>query len=556
MTKIEFFYLLPYLLSFTLSTGITIYAWRHRRVQGAGAYAILSSAQTLSILGFIFELFAPDLNGKMAWDKVQWVTFALEAFAIPYFAIQYTEYKKPLPKLFLFATSIVPIGVAIFVMMDPWIHFIYSNPSLSHEFVFGELTYRFTSFAYFFAAYGYLCTLFAIILLARRFFRPNRFYRSQIMTVIIGLLFPVLGTALPLIGIQLTQLRDASPFTTAIGNIIVAWGIFRYRWLNIVHIARDKIIENMGDMVLVLDAQDRIIDINPSALQILENKASEMIGKSAAPFFAKWPEIMEKFRIPMNGNAEIVIRRESGYRHFDIKSTLLFDQRSRYQGRVFSARDITPYAALQWELRELNDELERRVKTRTEELAEAYDTTLEGWARALELRDKETLGHCWRVTDMTMKLALAMDIPLDEMEHIRRGAILHDIGKMAIPDEILRKTGPLTAQERLIVIQHPAIAYELLSRIRFLEKALDIPYCHHEKWDGSGYPRGLRGDEIPLAARIFSVVDVWDAVQSERPYKKGWTREEAVAYMQEQRGIYFDPMIVDVFLALAKEGKV
>jgi putative nucleotidyltransferase with HDIG domain len=157
---------------------------------------------------------------------------------------------------------------------------------------------------------------------------------------------------------------------------------------------------------------------------------------------------------------------------------------------------------------------------------------------------------------MTMKLALAMDIPLDEMEHIRRGAILHDIGKMAIPDEILRKTGPLTAQERLIVIQHPAIAYELLSRIRFLEKALDIPYCHHEKWDGSGYPRGLRGDEIPLAARIFSVVDVWDAVQSERPYKKGWTREEAVAYMQEQRGIYFDPMIVDVFLALAKEGKV
>lgn len=244
------------------------------------------------------------------------------------------------------------------------------------------------------------------------------------------------------------------------------------------------------------------------------------------------------------------------YYHFDVKSTLLYDRHGDYQGRIFVARDITSYAALQWQLRELNDQLEKRIQARTEELAEAYDTTLEGWAKALELRDKETEGHNWRVTELTMKLALALDIPHEEFDPIRRGAILHDIGKMAIPDEILRKTGPLSEQEREIVLQHPTIAYQLLSRIPFLKRALDIPYCHHEKWDGTGYPRGLKGEEIPLAARIFAIVDVWDAVQSDRPYKKGWPREQAIDYVHEQSGKYFDPQITDKFLILVEEGKI
>src|SRR5262249_33636212 len=150
---------------------------------------------------------------------------------------------------------------------------------------------------------------------------------------------------------------------------------------------------------------------------------------------------------------------------------------------------------------------------------EAYDTTLEGWAKALELRDKETEGHSRRVTGTTVAVARAMGFDEESMVHIRRGSILHDIGKMGIPDDILRKDGPLTEAERKIVQKHPSTALDLLKPIAYLEKAREIPYCHHEKWDGSGYPRGLKGEEIPLAARIFAVVDVWDALSSDRPYR-------------------------------------
>ena len=189
-------------------------------------------------------------------------------------------------------------------------------------------------------------------------------------------------------------------------------------------------------------------------------------------------------------------------------------------------------------------------------MIEAYDTTLEGWAKALELRDKETENHSRRVTELTVILAQAMGLQGEELVHIRRGAILHDIGKMAIPDEILRKRGPLTDAERKVIEQHPLRSYELLSPISFLEKALEIPYCHHERWDGSGYPRGLKGDEIPLAARIFTVIDVWDAVQSDRPYNRAWPKEKAIQYLKDEAGKYFDPECVSIFLGLMEQGKI
>jgi putative nucleotidyltransferase with HDIG domain len=492
----------------------------------------------------------------MIWDKFQWIAFAVYAIAIPSFAVQYTGTKISNPKLVWGLASIVPIVVVIFVLADPWLRFVYPNPRLDHSLIFGELQYDFTWFVYAFAVYGYITTALAFAILGQRMIRPHRLYRAQIMAVIVGLLIPVFGTAIPLIGLRLTTLRDATPITTAIGNLFIAWGIFRYRLLDVVHIARDTIMDSISDLVIVLDEQDRIVDINPVALFALEKKAPEVIGKFAKDIFAEWPDLIQDFTDHSDKVTKATLHAYGKTYHHEVKSTVLRNRRGTYIGRVFVSRDISLHVELQENLENLNNELERRVHERTAQLEEAYDTTLEGWARALELRDKETLGHCWRVTDMTMKLALALDIPLDQFDHIRRGAILHDIGKMAIPDEILRKTGPLNQEERLIVLQHPAIAYELLSRIPFLEKALDIPYCHHEKWDGSGYPRGLRETEIPLAARIFSVVDVWDAIQSDRPYKKGWPRQQAIDYIREQAGIYFDPEVVNVFLSLVEEDKI
>jgi putative nucleotidyltransferase with HDIG domain len=182
------------------------------------------------------------------------------------------------------------------------------------------------------------------------------------------------------------------------------------------------------------------------------------------------------------------------------------------------------------------------------ELAQAYDATIAGWSRAMDLRDKETEGHTQRVTDLTLKLARAMNMSEPQLTHIRRGALLHDIGKMGVPDNILLKTDELTDEEWQKMRKHTEFAYEMLSSIRYLQPALDIPRCHHEKWDGSGYPRGLKGEEIPIAARIFAVADVWDAITSDRPYRKGWSKEEALRYIKEQSGKYFDPHIVEGFL--------
>jgi putative nucleotidyltransferase with HDIG domain len=184
------------------------------------------------------------------------------------------------------------------------------------------------------------------------------------------------------------------------------------------------------------------------------------------------------------------------------------------------------------------------------ELEKAYQATLEGWVRALDLRDKETEGHTQRVTILTQRLARSMGVEGDALIHITRGALLHDIGKMAIPDGILLKPGQLTDDERMLIQKHPVYAYEMLSPIAFLVPAIDIPYCHHEKWDGSGYPRGLRGKDIPFAARIFPVVDVWDALTSNRPYRKAVPQYEVRQRIKNDSGKHFDPVVVDAFMEM------
>lgn len=188
------------------------------------------------------------------------------------------------------------------------------------------------------------------------------------------------------------------------------------------------------------------------------------------------------------------------------------------------------------------------------ELVRTYDDTLEGWAKALELRDKETEGHSERVTSLTLRLAEALGIQGEALVNIRRGALLHDIGKMGTPDAILHKEGPLTEEERRIIERHPQDAYNMLNRIGYLESALEIPYCHHEKWNGTGYPRGLKGSQIPLSARIFSVVDVWDALTNDRPYRKAMPRADVFQLLRNERGQHFDPRVVDEFIRMMESG--
>jgi PAS domain S-box-containing protein/putative nucleotidyltransferase with HDIG domain len=189
-----------------------------------------------------------------------------------------------------------------------------------------------------------------------------------------------------------------------------------------------------------------------------------------------------------------------------------------------------------------------KLSLTNEELVSAYDQTLAGWAHALELRDYETKGHSERVVDLAVKLGRSMGLDEQELVQLRCGALLHDIGKMAVPDHILNKPGPLSEEEWVIMRKHPEFARQMLEPIQYLRNTMDIPYSHHERWDGSGYPRGLRGEDIPLAARIFAVVDVWDALGSDRPYRSAWNPKRVVEYLQEQGGREFDPRVVNSFL--------
>lgn len=201
-----------------------------------------------------------------------------------------------------------------------------------------------------------------------------------------------------------------------------------------------------------------------------------------------------------------------------------------------------------------NAQLFEDIQRSNLELITAYDATIAGWSRAMDLRDKETEGHSQRVTELTLRLAQRMEMNEIELQYVRRGSLLHDIGKLGVPDHILFKPGKFTEEEWEIMRRHPTYAHEMLSPIDYLRPAIDIPYCHHEKWDGTGYPRGLKGDQIPLAARIFAIVDVWDALRSDRPYRPSWSTEQARAYIIEQSGKHFDPKIVDAFLEMIEEA--
>jgi len=206
------------------------------------------------------------------------------------------------------------------------------------------------------------------------------------------------------------------------------------------------------------------------------------------------------------------------------------------------------HALEQKALRDKNRQSLIALQKAHDDLTHAYDETIEGWSRALDLRDKETEEHTQRVTTMTLRLAEVMGMTDDELLHVRRGALLHDIGKMGVPDQILLKPGPLTEAEWVIMRQHPVHARELLYPIEYLRPALIIPYSHHEKWDGTGYPEKLKDKDIPLPARIFAIADVWDALSSDRPYRKALPESEVLTYIKEKAGSHFDPHLVKIFI--------
>ncbi len=306
--------------------------------------------------------------------------------------------------------------------------------------------------------------------------------------------------------------------------------------------------ENASDMIARVGVNGEVLYVSPACETILGYLPEELVGTRSFDYFRK-------------EDGEAILSLFSGGRR-DITHTITHEAR-RKDGdyvwlesitRAVFAPETNAILEIQTASRDITERkrAEKALQEAHHDLQEAYEKTIEGWVRALDLRDRETEGHTQRVTELTLKAAERLDFSPEELTHIRRGALLHDMGKMAIPDEILQKPGPLDELEWTKMRQHPQYAYDMLSRISYLRPALVIPWHHHERWDGSGYPRGLRGEEIPLEARLFSIVDVWDALCSDRPYRKKLPQAEVIRYLHEKAGHLFDPKLVEVFLSVVE----
>lgn len=304
--------------------------------------------------------------------------------------------------------------------------------------------------------------------------------------------------------------------------------------------------ENSSDMISRHDLCGKMLYVSPACRHLLGYEPAELVGQSFRTLIH--PDdiatFLEILALPKWEDAKQALsyrsRRKTGeYIWVETTVKIIRDQANQAVEIQASSRDITE-----------RKESEVALQHAHKDLQEAYDRTIEGWVRALDLRDQETEGHTQRVTEMTMKLARELGCTDEELVHIRRGALLHDIGKMGIPDQILQKPGPLTEAERAIMRRHPQYAYQMLSPIHYLDRAITIPYYHHERWDGSGYPHGLKGEDIPLFARLFAVVDVWDALSTDRTYRKRIAMNEVIEYLEKEAGRLFDPYIVKEFLQL------
>lgn len=302
--------------------------------------------------------------------------------------------------------------------------------------------------------------------------------------------------------------------------------------------------ENSSDIITRSDPSLNVLYISPACRTILGYEPEELIGYPVVRLIH--PEDAA-YMLDLIANAGAnenskpityrALHKNGNYIWLETAVRPIFDSNNRLVEFQASSRDVT-------ERKEAQIALQRALL----ELREAYDQTIEGWVLALDLRDKETEGHTKRVTELAVRLAQELNCSEEDIIHIHRGALLHDMGKMGIPDEILQKPGALNEEEWKVMRRHPQYAQQMLSRIGYLNEALIIPYCHHERWDGSGYPQGLKGEEIHLFARLFAVVDVWDALSSDRPYRKRMPPEVVTAYLREEAGKLFDPQIVSVFL--------
>ena len=334
-------YLLPFLISTAISLGVGVYCYRRRLETGAMMYALVAYSQVSWTVGYIFELLSPSLESKIFWDNFQFIGGVGWLVAFVAFTFEYTGRRISRPRLFYGLLSIPGIAIVLLAFTDPLHKLVRPQAWLIPGVPFSSLQYDFTLPVWIWGIYGYGVFLVCISMLAIKYVRTHPLFRTQVGLILVGNLAPLIGTMLTLSGIIQGPYRDISPFTFAIGNVIVAWGLFRYRLFDIVPLAWDKVIENISDAVVVLDSQNRVIDLNPAAQKNIDRPISEVIGQPAAHVFSDWPDLVELYQDLAEAHTEIVVDTDGEQRNFDLILSSLRDRRDRITGRVVIVRDIT-----------------------------------------------------------------------------------------------------------------------------------------------------------------------------------------------------------------------
>jgi PAS domain S-box-containing protein len=379
-------YLVPYLISVLISAGIGLYAWRRRTVPGATPFALAALAEAQWTLCYVFELLSPGLQAKIFWDNVQWVGMLLWCPAFLALALQYTGRKLSHLRRTWGLLTAVSVIFMLLVLTNDLHGLIWPEAWLVPGEPFPALVYDFTLSVWALTLYSYALILVSVSLLVVRFIRAQVLYRAQVGTVVLGSLIPVVGTIFTMLEIAPSFHRDMTPFTFAMSNLVIAWGLFRYWLLDIVPVAHDRVIENMSDAVLVLDAQDRVIDLNPAAQEIAGHATSKVIGQPVAQALAHQPDLVEWLHSSEPARAEIVLGTKGERRHFDVSVSPLVDHHGHLSGRLVVLRDVTGRVRAETALRELNATLEAQVEARTAEL-QRRATELE--ATLAELREAQ-----------------------------------------------------------------------------------------------------------------------------------------------------------------------
>ncbi len=520
---------------------IAYLARRRRPVTGVKAFTLLVLAMAAWTIAYGIELGSVSKELKIFWDQARFLGIVMVPFAWLILTMQYTGAERLVTPRNLLLLLIEPITIMLFIFTNEFHGLIWSQVSLQSINSFLMLVKIPGIGFWLHMIYSYILIMIGFVLLIRALFRPSP-YRKQAASLLIGASLPWIANILPLIGINVFPYLDLTTFAFIFTVPVMAILLFGFQFLYIVPVAYSAVLESMSDSVIIVDTRNHIVDLNPAAQSVFNRTALQLIGQPLFTVFSSWNQLLDKnCEIPLE-DGEIIIGDAENQRNYDLRISPLKDHKGRPTGRLIVLRDITELKNTE----RLQDELAA--------LQRVMKKIIQAMALIVEMKDPYTAGHERRVAKLAKAIAQKMNLTPEEIDVIQIAATIHDIGKINVPAEILSKPGQLSSIEYSLVQAHPQAAYDMLKSVDLPWPIAEIVLQHHEKIDGSGYPDGLSGDEILLEARIIAVADLVEAMTSHRPYRPSAGIDKAIKEMMRNRGVLYDPVVVDACLEVLAQG--